>query len=185
MKLGKLLAGRLPGRRNILGVYAVVVLLVYSWTLVTSFYKLSSWMFYLTVGEILSVYAYAFSLDLLESTLMLAGVLFLDLTFFLAFRNMEEFQPRSILLALGILISSGLRLILFPDYEDIDSFLQGESTWWMIALPLALIVAVAGSKTRWVRKVIVVVAERTTIFLYIYLPLSLISLLVVFIRNLY
>ena len=142
-------------------------------------------MFYLTVGQILSVYAYAFSVDLLESILVLAGVLLLDLTFFLALRNMEEFQPRSILLVLGVLISSMVRLVLFPDYEEMDAFLSGELIWWAIALPFGLIVAVAASKLKWVRKVLEGVAERALVFLYIYLPLSLISLVVVFIRNLY
>lgn len=185
MKLGRFFAGRLPGRRNILGVYAVIVLLVYSWTLFTSFYKLPSWMFRLTIGQILSVYAYAFSVDLLESILVLAAVLFLDLTLFLALRNMEEFQSRSVLLVLGVLVVAGSRLILFPGYEDIDAFLQSESISWGISLPLLFLLSVVGSKIGWVRKGIELVAERASIFLYIYIPLGLISLLVVFIRNLY
>jgi hypothetical protein len=185
MKLGKWLDGRLPNRQKILGVYAVIVFLVYSWTLFTSFYKLPSWMFYLTIGQILSVYAYAFSVDLLESILALAGVLFLDLTLFMALRNMEEFQSRSILVIFGVLISSVLRFIFFPDYEDIEKFLSGELVWWAIALPLGLIVAVAASKSNWVKKILEGVAERATVFLYIYLPLSLVSLVIVIIRNIY
>lgn len=185
MKLGRFFAGRLPSRQNILGVYAVIVLLVYSWTLVTSFYKFPSWMFYLTIGQILSVYAYAFSIDLLESILVLAAVLFLDLTLFLAFRNKDEFQSRSILLIVGVLVVAGLRLIFFPDYEDIYAFLQSEAIWWGIALPLMLVLAVAGSKAGWVRNAVEVTAERAFVFLYIYIPLSLISMLIVLIRNLY
>ncbi len=184
MKLAKLFAGRLPNRQNILGVYAVIVFLVYSWTLVTSFYKLPSWMFYLTVGQILSVYAYSFSVDFLESILVLAGVLILDLTLFLALRNMAEFQSRSILMVLGVLISSMLRLILFPDYEQIEMFLSGELTWWAISVPVVLVAAVAVSKIEWARKILEGVAERAAVFLYIYLPLSFVSLLVVLIRNL-
>jgi len=185
MKLGKWFDGRLPNRQSILGVYAVIVFLVYSWTLFTSFYKLPSWMFYLTIGQILSVYAYAFSVDLLESILALAGVLLLDLTFFLALRNMEEFQSRSILVFLGVLISSVSRFIHFPGYEDIEKFLSGELIWWAIVLPLGLVVAVVASKNKWVRKILDAVAERAVVFLYIYLPLSLVSLAVVIIRNIY
>ena len=185
MKLGKWFDGRLPDRQSILGVFAVSVFLVYSWTLFTSFYKLPSWMFYLTIGQILSVYAYAFSVDLLESILALAGVLLLDLTLFLALRNMEEFQSRSILVVLGALISSVLRFIHFPVYGDIEKFLSGELIWWAIALPLGLVVAVVASKNKWVRKILDAVAERAVVFLYIYLPLSLVSLAVVIIRNIY
>ncbi len=185
MKLGRLFAGRLPNRQNILSVYAVIVFLVYSWTLFASFYKLPSWMFYLTAGQILSIYAYAFSVDLLESILALAGVLLLDFTIFLALRNMEEFQSRSILVVLGVMISSMARFVLFPDYEEIGAFLSGELIWWGIALPLGLVVAVAGSKTKQVRKILEGLAGRAIVFLYIYIPLSLISLMVVLIRNLY
>ena len=92
MKLLQLFLGRLPERKNILGVYAVIVTLVYSWTLFTSFYKLPSWMFYLTIWQILSVYAYAFSVNLLESILALTGILILEFTLFLAFKKKEEFQ---------------------------------------------------------------------------------------------
>jgi hypothetical protein len=185
MKLAKLFIGRLPDRQSILGVYAVIVFLVYSWTLFTSFYKLPSWMFYLTIGQILSVYAYAFSVNLLESILALSVVLFLDFTLFLALKNREEFQSRSILLILVVLISSMLRLVLFQSYDDIQPFLSGELIWWAITLPLALATAVAVPKSKWIRKAIEGIAERAVIFLYIYLPLSLISLVVVFIRNIY
>jgi hypothetical protein len=185
MKLGKLFDGRLPNRQNILGVYAVIVFLVYSWTLFTSFYKLPSWMFYLTIGQILSVYAYGFSVDLLESFLVLAGVLFLDLTLFLALRNVEEFQSRSIIVVLCALISSMVRLTWFPGNKQTGAFLKGELIWWVIVFPLGLIVAVATSKLKWVRKILEGMAERAIVFLYIYLPLSLISLVVVIVRNIY
>ncbi|MBI5951024.1 MAG: hypothetical protein HY865_05160 [Chloroflexi bacterium] len=185
MKLAKWFAGRLPSRRNILGVYAVIVFLVYSWTLATSFYKLPSWLFYLNIGQVLSIYAYAFSADVLDSVLALAGVLVLDLTLFLALRNAEEFQSRSIIVVLVALISSAVRIIFFPDYEDISGFLSGELTWWSISLPLGFLAAVGISKIRWARKILDGIAERAVVFLYIYLPLSLVSLLVVLIRNLY
>jgi hypothetical protein len=184
MKLGKLLAGRLPDRQSILGVYAVIVFLVYSWTLFTSFYKLPSWMFYLSVGQILSVYAYAFSIVLLESILVLAGVLFLEYTLFLALRNnKEEFQSRSILVVLIVLISSVLRLILFRRYGDIEAFLSGELVWWLVTLLLGLVIATFVPRNKWIRKILDSLAERVTVFLYIYLPLSFISLIVVFVRN--
>jgi len=79
MKLYKSFVERLPDRQSLLGIYSVIVLLVFSWTLFTSFYKLPSWMFYLTLGQIASVYAYAFSVDLLESILVKAGVLLLSI----------------------------------------------------------------------------------------------------------
>jgi hypothetical protein len=89
------------------------------------------------------------------------------------------------LLILVVLISSMLRLALFQSYDDIQSFLSGELTWWAITFLLALVIALAAPKSKWIRKVIEGIAERATVFLYIYLPLSLISLVIVFIRNIY
>ena len=154
MKLVKLFLERLPDSKSILGVYAVIVTLVYSWTLFTSFYKLPSWIFYLTISQILSVYAYSFSLDLVESILALAGVLFLEFTLFLALRNREEFQARSILAVLVVLISSMLRLALFKTYEDIDSYLSGELIWWAITLSLGILLAVFAPRNKKIRNVL-------------------------------
>ena len=184
MKLVKLFFGRLPDSKSILGVYAIIVTLVYSWTLFTSFYKLPSWMFYLTISQILSVYAYSFSIDLLESIIALTGVFFLEFTLFLALRNRDEFQARSILVVLVVLISSMSRLALFQTYEDIEAFLSGELIWWAITLPSGMLLAVFASKSKIIRNILEGIAERTTVFLYIYLPLSFISLIVVIARNL-
>jgi hypothetical protein len=185
MKLVKLFLGRLPDSKSIIGLYAVIVTLIYSWTLFTSFYKLPSWMFYLTIGQILSVYAYSFSTDLVESILILAGVLFLEFTLFLALKNKEEFQARSVLIVTVVLISSMLRLALFQAYEDIGAFLSSELIWWAIALPFGIILAVFAPKNKRIRNIFAVIGDRTTVFLYVYLPISFISLIVVIVRNIY
>jgi len=70
---------RLPDRRSIIGVYAAAVFLVYGWTLLASFWKVPSWMFFLKVGEILSVYAYSFVIDLAESILLLFTMLLIGI----------------------------------------------------------------------------------------------------------
>jgi hypothetical protein len=183
MKLLQLLLGRLPSKKSILGIYAVIVTVIYSWTLFTSFYKLPSWLFYLTVGKILSVYAYAFSLNLLESVLALAGILLLDLTLFFVWKNVGEFQSRSILLFLCIAASSVFRLASFGDYGAINFFLTAEGAWWLTTFLLGLIVSALAPKIHWVRLVLDGLAERLIIFLYIYIPLSFISLIIVFFRN--
>lgn len=163
----------------------MIVTLVYSWTLITSFYKLPSWMFYLTISQILSVYAYSFSIDLVESILVLAAVLFLETTLFLFLKNKGEFQARSILVVLIVLISFMLRLAWFQTYEDSEAFLSSEFLWWAITLSLGLLTSIFAAKNTWVRKFLGGMAELVTVFLYIYLPLSFISLIVLIIRNIY
>ena len=184
MKFARLLIQRLPNAQHIWKVFAVIVTLVYSWTLFTSFYKLPSWMFYLTISQIMSIYAYSFSVNLAESILALMGVMFLEFTLFFALRgDREGFQSRSILVILVVLISSMLRLVLYKTYEDVGAFLSGELMWWAVTISLGLLIAVFAPKIIWVRKILDGIAERATVFLYIYLPLSLISLIVVIARN--
>lgn len=182
-KIRNFIYKRFPDQQNLLGVYAIIVFLVYSWMLFTSFYKLPSWVMHFTIAEILSIYAYAFSLNFFESIFVLIILLFLDYTFFLPLTNKNEFQARSILFASILLASSMRRLMLFQEYSDVAAFVSGEFTWWAITIAICLPVSVFAPKIAKVRDVIRDLADRTSIFLYIYLPLSFISIIVVVIRN--
>jgi len=181
----KLFVERTPNAQSVLGLYAAIVFMVYSWTLFTSFYKLPSWMFYLTISQILSIYAYAFSVNLAESVLFLAGVLALDFTLFFALRNRDEIQARSILIAFVLLASSMWRLLLFQRYEDSAAFVEGELKWWALTLAIGLPLAALIPKNNGARRILETFTERAAVFLYIYLPLSFISLIVVIARNIY
>jgi hypothetical protein len=183
-RLTRFFVERFPDSQSILGVYSVIVFLVYSWTLFTSFYKLPSWLFYLTVSQVFSIYAYTFSLNLIESILILALVLFLDLTLFAALRNKDEFQPRSIFLILVCLLSSMRRLVLFKEYKDTMSFLDSEFAWWILTIVFGVLSAVFAARFEWCKRFFRVVSDRMSVFLYIYIPLSLISFIVVLFRNL-
>lgn len=119
----KLLLDRIPGVKQILGVYAVIVFGVYSWTLFVSFYNLPSWMFYLSAGQIASVYAYALLASLADSLLLLAGVVLADYLLFFMLRDMTEFQSRAIVIAVAVLLCSVIRLYLFSGYEDSAEFI--------------------------------------------------------------
>jgi hypothetical protein len=184
MKLLNRIVERFPDRQNIRNVFAVIVTLVYSWTLFTSFYKLPSWMFYLNSKEIASVYAYFFVFDFLDSVLLLAVVLFLEMTLFLFVGKRDGFQARSMMVVLVLLGFSMARLALFQDYEDIGTFLSSELPWAgltaLIGIPLALVVP----GIRWLGRALDEFADRAVILMFIYIPLSFISFIVVLFRNL-
>jgi hypothetical protein len=184
-RTAEFLVKRFPERQSILGVYAVIVLLVYTWTLGTSFYRLPAWLYYLSPSRILSIYAYAFPINFAESVLALAGVLFLHYTVFLFFKKTEEFQARSILTAFALLASAGLRLVLYKEYVDSAAFVSGQASWWamtaVFGLPLVVFAPMSGA----FRKASEGFAERALVFLYIYLPLTVVALFVVIARNLY
>ena len=142
-------------------------------------------MFYLTVSQILSIYAYAFSVNLIESFAALVVLLILEYTIFLPLRNKDELQTRAMLVAFILLASSMWRLVLFQEYSEVDAFVKGEFLWWMITIAAALPAAIFIPKIAKVRGLFQAFADRANVFLYIYLPLSLISILVVVARNIY
>lgn len=179
------IAKRLPPLSNILSVYAVIVFFVYSWTLLVSFYRFPSWILYLTIGQILTIYAYNFSTNFLESVFVLAAILLLDWTVFFPLKEKNEFRARSIAVTVFLLASAMGRLLLFQDYENASAFVEGELWWWGITILAALPGAALLSKIHLIRSALENFAERVIIFLYIYLPISFIALLAVGIRNLF
>ncbi|MBC7875871.1 MAG: hypothetical protein H7Y59_01760 [Anaerolineales bacterium] len=178
-----LLAERFPDTQNILSIYAVIVSLIYSWTLITSFYKIPSWLFFLTIGQIFSIYAYSFFINLIESILMLIGILLLEYTIFYPLKKRNEFQSRSILMVVFMLSSSMIRLLLYKSYESSGAFVSGELTWWILTLLLGIFFATIIPKSERLKNVIEGIAERLIILLYVYIPFSILSLIIIIIRN--
>jgi hypothetical protein len=95
----------------------------------------------------------------------------------------DDFRVRAVSLVLTITLSAGLRLYAFGGYEDIPEFLASEFAWWAITFFLVLLFWVLLPRLAWARKFIEKFADRVTVFLYLYIPLSLLSVIVVIIRN--
>ena len=88
MKLN-LLQSRIPRGNEIISVFAVAVFMVYTWTMYVSFWNLPSWLMYLEIGEIFSIYAYAFLVNFLESILLLSVALLASLLFIIQLLSMK------------------------------------------------------------------------------------------------
>ena len=77
-KLSNILRNKsFPTKRSILFVYSIIAYLVYSWTFITFFYKLPSWINYLKFNEIAVIFAYSMSTDAFESLLFLGEIILL------------------------------------------------------------------------------------------------------------
>src|SRR5688572_22366343 len=62
---------KIPKLEEIAPVYAVIVVLIYPWTLTRFFWKLSSWILFASVGDLAALFAYMVVVNLLESILVL------------------------------------------------------------------------------------------------------------------
>lgn len=177
----KVLQARIPEKKNVVTVYAVATFLVYTWTLFTSFWKLPSWLFFLQIGEIVSIYSYAFLINFIESILLLVlAVLpgFLLPTYWWK----DRFVARAFLLILTILASAVTHLSLYNTPDVRETFVKGQLTWWIVTLLIAVLLTWLVGRVTWIRNGLENIADRFVVFLYIYLPLTLFSLVIILFR---
>lgn len=175
------LHGRIPDKGSIVTVYAVAVFLVYTWTLFTSFWKLPSWLFFLKAGEIISVYAYAFLVNFTESILLLLVVLLPNIVFPRRWW-MDAFIPRGVVLMLIILGSAVAHSSLYNSPDLRETFVNGQLNWWIGTLLIAVFLTWIAGRVKWIRQGLESLADRFVVFLYIYLPLTVVALLIVLAR---
>ena len=168
---------RLPGLKQIAPVYAVCVIVIYSWTALWFFWKLPSWLFYMNAGEITLVYAYVLVSNLLESLLVVC--IPIALGFILPSKWFRDsFVSRGTSL---VLLGLGYFMFLAYQFQAKEDYPSVLLKLWSVALALGLIaflVFIIG-KVPSLNKVLEFIAEQATILLYIYIPLSLVSLLIV------
>lgn len=176
------IAQRLPDRAALLAVYSVAAVPIFGWTLTVGFWKLPSWLNYLTPLEIASIFCYAMLAALVES-LVIFGVLVL-LCLVLPARLLRDcFTVRGTWLAIGLtlaVLGNGLwRGLTRFTYVEISLIL-----WSLLSLLFILMLAVVSTRIRFMGQLANGLSDRLTVFLYLLIPLCLVAGLVVAARNL-
>lgn len=170
----------MPPAQQMAAVYGVIVLVVYGWTIYWYFWKLPSWLYFMTVGELVTAYVYALPVNLLESLLLFSIPFLLALSF-----PPRWFRERFIAQGTAFTI---LAALVLAKYLSVITALQALPSGlnWMFPLTvmgIALIVFLVG-RINLLCKVLEEIASRAVIFLYVFPPLSVIALVVILIRNL-
>ncbi len=177
-----LLKNRLPAFDAIVPVFAVIAFLVYGWTTVIFLWKIPSWIQFLILGEILAVFAYSMTAALLESLAILCVLLVVCLI--LPARWMRDvFVTRGTTAAVFMLGSIMLYMYRFSvvGYSFISSLLP----WTVAGLVLTLLLTFLSARLRGVVRAAAWISDRVTVFLFLLIPISLVSLVVVIYRNLF
>ncbi len=173
---------RFPPKAYVLPVYAVTAFLIYGWTLGVSLWKMPSWLYSLTVTEILAVNSYAFTLDLIESLLVTGGLL--GLSFVLPAKLLRDhFAARGSVLAACIVISVMLHLGIYANGDLRGAFIKSLPLWWIGTLLIAAILLAIVSRFRRAAVAIESFADRLIIFLYLFVPLSVAAIVNLLLRN--
>ncbi|MGC1377326.1 MAG: hypothetical protein WA821_13935 [Anaerolineales bacterium] len=169
---------RIPNLRQIAPVYAVIVLMLYGWTILWFLWKLPSWLFFMTVPEILEVFAFAMVNTFLESLVVLSAPVLLSLALpGKWFHEMFVVRGASfVFLSLGYLMFFAFQF-QEETYPKLLLFLTPG-----VFVVIFCLVYFAG-KSVLVRRVIESFADRAVIFLYLLIPISVIAVLFIILRQ--
>ena len=175
-----MLQRKIPLFPDILRVTSVIATFLYGWTILSWMWQVPSWLLSLTIGEVLSIFAYAMFNAMLESLFFLVCLLLL--AFILPPRFLrDDFIVRASWVTVG---TPGSMLIFFVGFNTIDSFPAQYITFWSLAtLLLAALLAFLSARQPWMRAAALWLSDRLLIFLFLFAPITVISLLTILIRN--
>jgi hypothetical protein len=169
---------RLPNFNDIVSVYAVIASMLFAWSLLLFFWYLPSWLHFMTLGDVIAVFSYVMASSFIESLSFLLFLLLLCFSLPAKYLR-NEFIARGTSITLCVI---GLIMIYFRiNNANVANILFSRTG---IGLSLAAVaISLLLTKIHRVRWTLISLSDRLIIFLYILIPLSFFSLLVIIIRN--
>lgn len=161
-----------------MALYAAIVFLIYGWAITIFLWKVPSWIYFLSLGEIAAVLSYTLASCLLESTIILFLFLFVGV---ILPRNWlaDKFVVRGgiifYILTFWVALFHLTTLIQRPTSNDIIKF------GFLAILTIGLAIVVA-DRISFVQNILLALGDRLTVFLYLWLPLSAVGILVILFR---
>jgi hypothetical protein len=171
---------KIPNESAAESVYAVTVILIYGWTAYWFIWKLPSWIYYLSITEILTIAAYSALANLFESLLIFSAPLVLTIIF-----PKQWFFDRFVSTGGLLVLLIGGYLIYFPSVSNsAGSFSYAPLIRAVVFFIIAIGLSISASRVRVLANLIETFADRAKVFLYLSLPLSILSVFVIVARNL-
>lgn len=174
---------RLPKREQIIPVYAVTVMMIYGWTLYRYIWEIPSWLYFLPLTDIVRIYAYALSVNFIESLvvlmLLLVICIILPMNWFY-----ESFVARGSTLVILLL---GYLMYFSNSFKSISGDFDPRTliNWTPAILIVIAMLVFASGRISVLSRIVGDFSSRAVIFLYILIPASVFSLLYVVIRNVF
>jgi len=109
------------------------------------------------------------------------GLLFINI-FFSGNLWKNSFSAASVIFLFVTVGSAIFHLHLYQDPGLRDIFINSQLLWWATTISISFITSIICVKVNWIRNFLSNMAERFVIFLYIYIPLTVISFCIVFTR---
>jgi hypothetical protein len=174
-------ASRFPSQKQLALVYVVIAVVLYSWSIIRFFWRLPSFIMFATVDEIAIMYDYLIIVNFLESLTLLLIPILISIVL-PAHWFFDRFVTKStLLLAMGLWYLSYIANHIsagrpFPyDLIRIAPFV----------VLLIFVLMYVLDQISFLRKIIIEITERLTVFLYIIIPITAICFLVILFRNIF
>lgn len=172
---------RFPKFQEIVSVYAVVSFMIYGWTFILFFWKLPSWLNFMNIAEIFGTFSYGLLVNTVESLIVISGILFICVILPARFLR-DSFAARGTIITI---ISLGSMMLYQYKYRAArQDFATTMPTWLIAAIIVILLVIFFTEWFKPLKTILVDLSDRLIIFLYIFVPLSIIAILDVILRNL-
>lgn len=162
--------------KDVLSVFGLIVMLIYGWSLYHFFLIVPAWRMFLETGEILVMLSQVLAVSLFDSLLMLLVIA--ALAFFLPhawYRNNLVLNG-----GLTVIIVFSLAVYLAFHVVPLDRLL---SVYLPAALITFVILKILFMRVPGLWNALEAIADRSTIFLYCYVPPSLIGLFMTLART--
>jgi hypothetical protein len=174
---------RLPKLQQIIQVYAIIVMMVYGWSIYWSIREIPSWLYFLSLADILRIYAYMLSVNFMESlvVLLLPLLICVILPKKWFYESFITCGSMLVVLLLGYLMyfSNSFKSIAEEDYPRVLI------NWTPVILITIILLVFAAGKIRVLSRIVEDFSSRAVIFLYISIPTSIFSIFYVVIRNVF
>ena len=175
---------RLPEQSEVYGVLGVVVFVVHSWSMRGFLHEVPSFILYFKIGQILAVFSYMMGFALLESLLVTIGLGLLSLVLPAGWFKNGFIYKSFVTVVLGGIAMLWLENTImswdnkFPPVELLLTFAGITIGVWVALLLLFHYI-------KPLQKVLLFIADRIGVMAYLYVPLGLLGLFIVLIRNLW
>lgn len=171
---------RIPRLSQLVPVYAVIALVIYTWTILWFFWKLPSWLDFLNIAEIGVVFSYVLATNFIESLMVLCAIIVLSVI-------LPKKWFYDLFVARGTcIVLFGLGYMTYLAYQVQAKVDHPVFSFRLVTLvPEAILVLVLGylvGGIRPIRKFLEFFSEQATIFLYLFIPISIVSVLIVLVR---
>lgn len=177
-----LIRHRLPQQQEIMQVLGTTTFIVFGWSLGGFFYRFPSFLLGHDIGSLLGILGYMLSFALLETLLILGGLIFICVLLPQKWFR-EGFAYKG---SLTVVVTALAMLQLQNLMGNLERLPERGILYQglLFTLLITVVSILVFQFVKPLQKILLEIVERMQIFAYIYVPLAMAGLLVVLLRNL-